>query len=971
MKISLQIKSIAWAGGLLLLSACLNPYALNIRDVDYYSNQSEGVIQITDAKLYSREALINERRDETEYLTELLKKSRSIEFAPQIMREVEYISSISASLGLSFNPAAGNAYQQELATSQTQQEIDELALQLQLESLRRDAVLLREEFAARTTALSDPLSADVSSGAPTSDLSGAATGDLITSINALLSRLEARLDKSVPGVQSSKAAIDPSDLFLDRAAYRDLIKSAMSAERLDDLHDKNGSALMRFHFGATVLPPSPDKMDTLGVLRMQVIKPTLSAQDYKDLYRLWLNYINESYNLIAVSPAPDKKLAEKTTDAELDGAQDASSEEEAKSSGEVTATSSGPVAKFSYAPNPRIFYLGADENLFETVSFALPVAESNAGKCKHVRLGVSSFDEECAAIYIAVPVSSGRKVQDGDAIRSTLLGDAPTKIAAMEKAIETGEGTFVTQPSSTSVAAGTPFDNCQGASSLSESVEVRSAIAILEVQETLNEAFRNLLSLSLRNDLPAHQSTFIRENFILINQQFEVAKKLVNVASNGQSDCSADNIFRDNLKVPEQFKKSITAMLNLEDSVRIYDVAPRERAQQISTVTRAAEAINVAAAIAGQLPQAGIGVDAQTAFARSVSGKADARERAPLVVSFAEPRFRDLPADPKGKTNSEVAFGWLLGPRVSVDPAEKRLELSHYTAPYELTADLSLPGWWPYVDLNVQTAWTPDWRQGVGSTLTLTYAQPGDGDAPLRRTLRVPLAPNSSDMSSLTDALIAQQSSFASTSSPTITSIAPSEISACGGSTTLLIEGDNIWRSEKIIVGGKEYSGSRVRVTPDMSGILVDIDARSLPQAKTHVNGLGNADIDVYALNQDGEARGRLILRHLKKDGTCQGQLPKSAVPTITSVTLPKVSVCDPKPVFVINGSTLKGASAVTLGAISGTIKSNTGSAVTVEFPPIKQTLAGIDKANLSLIIGKKPVQHEIEIYTPAKECLK
>ncbi len=53
-----------WALLPISVMGCSNPYSLTISDIDYMSEQTPGVIQFTDPKLYNREALINERRKE-------------------------------------------------------------------------------------------------------------------------------------------------------------------------------------------------------------------------------------------------------------------------------------------------------------------------------------------------------------------------------------------------------------------------------------------------------------------------------------------------------------------------------------------------------------------------------------------------------------------------------------------------------------------------------------------------------------------------------------------------------------------------------------------------------------------------------------------------------------------------------------------------------------------------------------------
>src|SRR6185437_8157599 len=48
---------------------------------------------------------------------------------------------------------------------------------------------------------------------------------------------------------------DPRDDFIDRQAYRQDLRAAISQAQLDDVHDRSGNALYRLQFQATVLPP--------------------------------------------------------------------------------------------------------------------------------------------------------------------------------------------------------------------------------------------------------------------------------------------------------------------------------------------------------------------------------------------------------------------------------------------------------------------------------------------------------------------------------------------------------------------------------------------------------------------------------------------------------------------------------------------------------------------------------------------
>lgn len=924
------------ASSMIVLAGCQNPYALDIRKIDYNAAQARGVIQITDAKLYSREALINERRDEIEYLDNLLEQSESQTFAPQIIRELETITALSASLGLAFNPTSAANFRQNSSVSSTQQEINELRLQLQLESLMRDAELFRESLASRTSPAADiPANTGGETALAATNQTPPSTTALMTSVNALITRLEGRLAAQDPLARTNTAAqVDPSDLFLDRAAYRDLIKSAMSAERLDDLHDKNGNALMRFHFGATVLPPNDRNMDTLGILRMEVEKPIISDNEIYSLYRTWLTFVNQNYNITQQVVSP-----------RVDGTPD-------------TAFST----RDDFLPHPKFYYLGKTGSLFTTLALEIPRTNADTEKCFGFVEGVRNSSDTCITLHVAAPIYSADIIPP-DVFATTvsnLLGQPDVFESTLQNAENTGSGKLP------DVAAQRVLGSCANASSLYNTQEVALARQVLAVEEVFNETFRVLLEKTSSGGFSTDQTNYVRRQMIEMTSVFSSAESLVNIAADGLEECSAEgDILAPNLEAPKLFVDAIRE-IETEAVARIYEVSPRERAQQISTVTRAAEAVTFAAAIAGQLPQAGIGVDAQSAFSRSASGKADARERAPLVISFSEPRFYPS-TDQKEESPSEPAFGWLLGPRVTVNPTKKRLELEHHTAPYELTADLSLPGWWPYVNFKVQTAWAPDWRHGDGTTLKT--GKPNE--ELLDREIHVPLIPNNGDMAALTDAIVSKTSGSYAILPPTITSISPSEISACAARTTIRIQGDNIWRSERVIVGGQEFTSSQVRVTPNMNGVLVDVDSRNLPQGKTNVMS-GKALIDVSALNQDGEARGLILLHHLAADGSCSRPAPPVTRPVIQSVVLNTMSICDANPSFTIVGQNLTGLTEARLGPLAGTVTNNTATGATIivtQPTEIRTRLAGFETTPLFVRNGSGSAQTNISIRSPAQAC--
>ena len=960
----------------LALSSCTNPYALSITDIRYPDGkQRTGVIQVTDAKLYSREALINERRDEIEYLEEQLEGSRTQTFEPQIIRELEVISSLSAAIGLKFSPTEALNFQRDLAQSEVKDQIDDLKLQLALESLQKDAELFRKEIAERETASSDLPTAEAGSDLSTGNLDAAAS-QLTKAVADLHKSLGDRLNAETKLARTNaNAKLDPSDLFLDRAAYRDLIKSAMTAERLDDLHDKNGAALMRFHFAATVLPPEKKNMDTLGVLRMEVEEPEFSEVEINELYLLWLNYVNRNlnlsrYRLVPVDPSEMAKL-EKTCGENLDCLLQGKFEQ-----------------RLEFYPNPRFFNLGSPDDYFRIVTFEAPRNQGKLDQCGGFRSISTQNTDDCLYISIALPVTDAglATVDLGDMLDSKFRTSEKQrkKIRKLRESPGLAESDPMLLES----------ESCVGASTLFATKEMREAKEFLQIEQQALNAMRFVATFTTETELDPFVSFWIGDRLMKFSALSAEARAFVKFAAGESKTCGLEALAQSaSISAPAAFKEFIEG--EIEDlGVRIYEVGPRERAQQLSTVARASDAIGLAAAIAGELPSVGIGLSGDVNYSRTATGKADARERSPLVVSFAEPAYKkdmgteEISKEKKqeegagaetrtevsdsanggGDEKSKAAFGWLLGPRIALNPKKQKLELHHYTAPYELTADLSMPGWWPHVTFDVQTAWAPDWRTETGSTMDLN--NDGEEKKSLSRKMHVDLAPNASDMASLTNLLVQKKSLLATSLYPSITKISPQAISACAKNVTLRIEGDNIWRSERVIVGGQEFKDTAVRVTPDMNGVLVDVDPRKLPQSKVMTPG---DTITVRVMNQDGEAEAPIFVRHTNNKGECKFPPPAKPdqKPKISKITPPSITTCDPDPAFVVSGANLNDLKAIRLGTVAAPLSSAAGtkSRITVQFPAkdYRKKFAGLSKTSLYIRTGKGEVTGDVALKHPEK----
>lgn len=1112
---------------MLLASSCKNPYAISLSEIDYASDQTQGTIQITDAKLYSREALVNERKDELTYLDKLLSDSadpKLVKFEPEIIRELETITAFSAALGLGFDPAAGIANEQALERAGLQQELDVLALQLQLDQLKRDAELFREGLDEQEAPSFDTLPTPGSSALTTSNPPEFALDRLNKAIAALEGTVSTRLAATGEGLTPRKtsASVDPSDAFLDRAAYRDLIKSERNAERLDDLHDKNGSALMRFHFGATVLPPTKSftntYMDTLGILRMEVKGPQMSTDLVRDVYYQWLSHVNQNLNLTRSRPLPDSD----------------------KLKGDDTPPPQISVGEtIEIYRNPTMGYLSERTDLITILPYEAPRAEKFQDDCNGWLVRVPQPDK-CLYISVAVPPSSTLDtVSSSLADKLEFISNARAmyedffRKAAAE--IRSTDTEYSNDPLSLDAAcrAGDSVanrslnidDNAFSGTTVAQALE--DAELIIDLSSYLQEGVRVVRDASIENGIavnPYPNDDKITGSFSKPLQRAAVAYREAIYRSTNRCRYGKDRD-QTNFAVPSDFRELLEEANRDFGAVRIYDVAPRQRAQQISTVARAADAISLAHSITGSMPSAGVGVNAEAAFSRSAIGKVDARERAPLVVSFAEPhaleqgpvfdckvelenhlaaramdletrsqafarraisreRFnnlvfelegllesrqkllddfelleiepsppRDVPDQSPGDVGGEIApeaqpdtteleelsvelgrikvritekmatladhgdeesqadteitdleariqswnkkiidaqictsneagfgkeqtaFGWLLGPRATLIPDKQKMEFRHHATPYELTADLSLPGWWPYIELETQTAWAPDWNNDQGQTLTKWMSGTGTVGDFLKRSYRVNLSPNAADMAGLTSIIIRKRALLANQLSPNVIAILPRKISACSSKTTLVITGENIWRSEKVIVGGTEFSGNSVRVTPDMSGVMVDVNAGSLPAAKILAT---SGAIDVVVLTQDGQARDQINIEHVDAKGACSAPKPKPKKKQlkISGIVPDKLTSCAVGANFTIVGENLDLAAraglgtydGVTLGAASAGAKSRTfilGS-TTPELAKLRGALAGLPTVPLVLTLGDgSVVKSNITVVNP------
>lgn len=358
---------------------------------------------------------------------------------------------------------------------------------------------------------------------------------------------------------------------------------------------------------------------------------------------------------------------------------------------------------------------------------------------------------------------------------------------------------------------------------------------------------------------------------------------------------------------------------NQEQSVRFYNIGPREQVQQISTTAHSASSLSLAASIAATEPSSGLGASAATEYARQKTGRATAAERVPTVVGYG-----------KAGTNE---FGWVFGPHAVLD-GERQIDMAHLLKTHDLTADLSIPGWWPHLLLEHSSLWAPGLKDIAHSSVANETQNTTLTKIELRR----------STFKSITKFFTKHQDQ------PTVTRVSGGPIRLCKPST-LLLEGDELWRASQIMYKGVILERSTITMAPDMTGIIVKIPANQ--------NFYLDADTGnkLRVLTPMGSDEVNVDLDTSTGCSTPQAYAPA----TIASVTPKNLDIAGDFTV-TIEGSQLQSIGAAHLNGQPGKLTQvNPGATVrTVSFA--KNDLVSIDKSNLRLEIYKTDQQGQIKL---------
>jgi hypothetical protein len=666
--------------------------------IDREGPQEDAAITLSDPQVYSREALINDRRREAEFLQRLLDASDKVTFLPHIQQTFQTVNLMSGSVGLGS---------------------------------------------------SDPPQSPV----PAKDL---------------VKESDAKKNE----VKKDYADGYPQERFRELQAYRGEIRSALARAALDDLHDYNGQALFRLQFRATVLPGRiPNKF---GVVELKITPPKLTAEDDQRVYLAWLGHATAG-----LTPVLKRGATEQLNSHSLQG-------------------------------DSRYELLGKQKEIVEIVSLESAMSATTTPKASGSVNPLSEVmpRDAVAKVRMALPPDSGRYVDEYLINRKTneefkgLLNRLLSGLGTSPQTCDLSESEKKLFSAGVKLNALVPYIEASLRPLIVTRADPRFAMESFEVLDLLNGA-KNLSSYFSEMAKLTSENPKCNDLIKKINEELQ------------------------KVLVPVKFSDILRRLVKKQPPYA-YAITPGEINQRVSNALSATT--NLQMALAAQ----------QTKILDNFQGGllADAREtlegleRFPLVVGFSSragaenkavksqsqvsPNNSDIPAATPNMTCQNTwteegcpTFGWIFGPKYRSQSKAQKLE--QMVASYDLAVDVSFPGWWPLIPIEVRSAWVENWT-GTSQVLKNTTAD--------KRIInvRIPLL-TPPDLESLTGALTTEhEGPWGRAKTRTlITNVFPSSVSACNKEVTFVIEGDNLWRDAEVYWEGVQ--GKEITVLPGMRGI--------------------------------------------------------------------------------------------------------------------------------------------------------
>lgn len=851
-------KAVLVAAASLLLAGCPENFTLKVTDIDEKFAPEQAEILVSAGQPLTREKLVNQRRTELAYLNDLLDRSKTMTFEPQLKRELSNILSIAVTLKAAFDGGVENNYDRANKIADDEADLQRKKLEFDLARVSKLIEKLDEaELDPKTDAYSG---SGGTNGVGQTNVTPPPAGTdpfaelrtAVTALNDTITQLNATMKTQVAGTPNPTAIKGtPEEELRDREAYRDEIKSLIEEVGLDEGHDERGRALHRIQLHLTPKPGT--HKNVWGIVRLKIVQDYADAEvgadpdaTYVALYRAWLAYVSGRINqdVAHVDPTAQSRLEREIERYATIGTTGGFFDIALLTSGNQTVSLPVPIEwtpvfesinikAAAPAPDPSNHLLKA-ETALKAAGLALPEStETEQTKTDRLTNLRGAFNN----LALGIAPGHGTLLLDASCMRFADPATATKTVIEIVGAqtIKALEGSFEDGDDDPSVIQGRP----------AAAFILENAIRTITLSSVVAS---NLESAGTTRDITAFQRG--NEYQTLKSLVSNARRFLVSLASVNANAACAQPLrqprFADDLKNSVSFLQFREA---LDQSARElpgiaaypYSVAPREKGQRISTVATASDAIAIMAAASAVIPQSGVSLSSSFNSSYAATGKVEALERFPRVVAFAT--VNDYP----GNETSE--FGWILGPVPVIDPSNDQIRLEQSPKPENVSVDISVPGWWDRVTFEVETFWT---GRADGKFDGTTQVK--------KQRIPVGLHLDSAMFDRLTNMLSNGTLALAPIKpeifQPGAMDTAVTAMLQCDKSSEFQVTGRGLERATQVSIEGVLLESSHIVPLPDMQGISVKLPPR--PDALYEIG----RPYQLLVWTYDGPAEGTLTFKN-------------------------------------------------------------------------------------------------------------
>ena len=276
---------------------------------------------------------------------------------------------------------------------------------------------------------------------------------------------------------------------------------------------------------------------------------------------------------------------------------------------------------------------------------------------------------------------------------------------------------------------------------------------------------------------------------------YDIRAKVDDFEDSKTSGCKTENTAWERLR----------CRLDRNNEMFVYDVEPKNLDQRVSAVTQIERmySVGVGARVqaGGQLAQGGGG--AQTQNGRQL----DEVEDHAIVLPLGEGASSVQDHGPHS-----ISFGWVVAPRIGVEPTERR----QIDGTYSLSAVISAPSWWGSLLATYTMCWIDPAAIASVQNLNGFWSSERIGeicgkDREGHTTPDLIRLPHGA-------ADITRKLGFELPEAPHLDNRQSSSVLIAGHPGDLLLEGDRLWRSTDVFLDSQRADS--IRVLPDMKGIV-------------------------------------------------------------------------------------------------------------------------------------------------------